>query len=120
MVRNAGSTTIGCLFETCCRAWRMRSPSPKDALSRPTMTQRLTRCLLARGWSAALIAGLVGSKYARDYGWEDRWTPSEARRRASWTLEGAPAALRARRRMHELAGGAPAGEEGPATGVQDR
>lgn len=59
---------------------------PNDALLRPTVTQHLTRCLLARGWSAPHVAGLVWSKYARDHGWGDRWTRMRARRRAEFDV----------------------------------
>jgi hypothetical protein len=46
---------------------------PNDLLLRPEHIQHLVRTLLARGWSAAEVAGLVQSAYEADHGWGDRW-----------------------------------------------
>jgi hypothetical protein len=58
--------------------------SPNDALLKPTVLQHLTRYLMAQDWSPRQIAGLVWSKYARDYDWGDRWTRLDAARRAEF------------------------------------
>jgi hypothetical protein len=59
---------------------------PNDALLKPTVLQHLTRYLMAAGWSPRDVAGLVWSKYARDYGWGDRWRRLNARRRAEFDI----------------------------------
>ena len=46
---------------------------PNDLLLRPGHIQHLVRTLLARGWSAAEVAGVVQSAYEADCGWGDRW-----------------------------------------------
>jgi hypothetical protein len=68
---------------------------PNDALLKPTVLQHLTRYLMAEGWTAPHIAGLVWSKYARDYGWGDRWTRLDARRRAEFDVRVFAAAIQA-------------------------
>ena len=60
--------------------------APNDALLKPTVLQQLTRYLMARGWSPRHIAGLVWSKYARDYGWGDRWSLLDPQRRAEFDV----------------------------------
>jgi hypothetical protein len=42
---------------------------PNDLLLRPACIQLVVRTLLARGWHATHVAGLIRSKYARDHGW---------------------------------------------------
>jgi hypothetical protein len=59
---------------------------PNDLLLKPTVLQHLTRYLMAEGWAPPHIAGLVWSKYARDFGWGDRWTRLDARRRAEFDV----------------------------------
>ena len=46
---------------------------PNDLLLKPAHLQHLVRTLLARGWSAAEVAGLVQATYEADHGWGDRW-----------------------------------------------
>jgi hypothetical protein len=42
---------------------------PNDLLLQPAALQILVRVLLAQGWHPGHIAGLIASKYGRDYGW---------------------------------------------------
>ena len=42
---------------------------PNDLLLRPAFIRRLVRVLLALGWHPRHIAGLICSKYQRDFGW---------------------------------------------------
>jgi hypothetical protein len=60
--------------------------APNDHLLKPTVLQHLTRALLAEGWHPRHIAGLVLSKYARDFGWGDRWQRIDPARRAEFDV----------------------------------
>ncbi len=42
---------------------------PNDLLLRPSCIRRVVRVMLALGWHPRHIAGLIRSKYERDYGW---------------------------------------------------
>jgi hypothetical protein len=42
---------------------------PNELLLRPTAIQLVVRALLARGWQARHVAGLIRSKYERPHGW---------------------------------------------------
>ncbi|KAA5542669.1 hypothetical protein FYK55_14140 [Roseiconus nitratireducens] len=46
---------------------------PNDRLLKPAGIQHLVRILLGFDWHPRHIAGLIRSKYERDYGWGDRW-----------------------------------------------
>ncbi len=46
---------------------------PNDLLLRPVGMQRVTNSLLDRGWHPRHIAGLIRSKFERDYGWGAEW-----------------------------------------------
>jgi len=46
---------------------------PNDLLLRPGCVQRIVRVMLALGWHPRHIAGLIRSKYERDFGWTDQW-----------------------------------------------
>jgi hypothetical protein len=59
---------------------------PNDLLLQPARLQYLTRGLMAEGWHPRHIAGLVHSRYARDYGWGTRWTRQDARTRAEFDV----------------------------------
>lgn len=60
---------------------------PNDLLLRPAHIQHLVRTLLARGWSAARIAGLVRAAYDADHGWGNRWrTRMDATTRAEFDV----------------------------------
>lgn len=46
---------------------------PNDLLLRPVGMQRVTGALLERGWHPRHIAGLIRSKFERDYNWGNEW-----------------------------------------------
>ena len=48
---------------------RLILEQPNDLLLRPSCIQRVVRVLLALGWHPRQIAGLIRSKYERDFGW---------------------------------------------------
>ena len=48
---------------------RLIMEQPNDLLLRPLCIQQVVRILLALGWHARHIAGLIRSKYERDFGW---------------------------------------------------
>jgi hypothetical protein len=48
---------------------RIALETPNDLLLRPAHIRRLVRVLLALGWHPRHIAGLICSKYARNFGW---------------------------------------------------
>lgn len=57
---------------------------PNDLLLRPASIQAVTRCLLDRGWHPRHIAGVVRSKFERDYGWGPAWEGYSPARRADF------------------------------------
>ena len=48
---------------------RVALETPNDLLLRPAYIRRLVRVMLALGWHPRHIAGLICSKYRRDFGW---------------------------------------------------
>ncbi|MFM8830980.1 MAG: hypothetical protein ACKOHM_08245 [Spartobacteria bacterium] len=46
---------------------------PNDLLLRPTSIRAVTETLVARGWHPRHVAGLLRSKFERDYGWGNQW-----------------------------------------------
>lgn len=60
--------------------------TPNDRLLKPEHVQHVTRYLLSRGWHARHIAGLVYSRYAKDFGWGERWTKMDAQTRAEFDV----------------------------------
>jgi hypothetical protein len=48
---------------------RIALEQPNDLLLRPAFIRRLVRVMLALGWHPRHIAGLIHSKYQRDFGW---------------------------------------------------
>ncbi len=48
---------------------RVALEQPNDLLLRPAYIRRLVRVMLALGWHPRHIAGLICSKYQRDFGW---------------------------------------------------
>jgi len=46
---------------------------PNDLLLRPVGMKSVTDALLERGWHPRHIAGLIRSKFERDYGWGEEW-----------------------------------------------
>lgn len=55
---------------------------PNDHLLKPTNLQTLVRVLMKMGWHPKHIAGLVRSKYERDYGWGREWFKYDANSRS--------------------------------------
>lgn len=47
---------------------------PNDLLLRPVGMRAVTEALLERGWHPRHIAGLVRSKFERDYSWGNQWS----------------------------------------------
>jgi hypothetical protein len=54
------------ILPTCART---ALEQPNDLLLRPAFIRRVIRVLLALGWHPRHIAGLIYSKYQRDFGW---------------------------------------------------
>ena len=58
--------------------------NPNDLLLRPGCAQRVVRVMLSLGWHPRHIAGLIRSKYERDYGWGDQWRGRDPATRADF------------------------------------
>ncbi len=63
---------------------RVAFEHPNDLLLKPEFLQHVTRFLISEGWHPTHIAGLVHSRYARDFNWGERWTRMDARTRADF------------------------------------
>lgn len=46
---------------------------PNDLLLRPGTIRAVTETLVAQGWHPRHVAGLIRSKFERDYGWGEQW-----------------------------------------------
>jgi len=57
---------------------------PNDALLHPASMRLLTRVLLALGWHPRHIAGLIWSKFGRDYRWGGQWEECDPATRADF------------------------------------
>jgi hypothetical protein len=57
---------------------------PNDALLKPEFVRQVVIALLDRGWHPRHIAGLIRSKYERDYGWLNAWYVYDAGTRADF------------------------------------
>lgn len=57
---------------------------PNPLLLRPSCVRLVVRTLLSLGWHPRHIAGLVRSKYERDYGWDDQWSGYDPATRADF------------------------------------
>jgi hypothetical protein len=57
---------------------------PNDMLLRPGCVRHVVRLLLAFGWHPRHIAGLIRSKYERDYGWGEQWRGCDPATRADF------------------------------------
>lgn len=57
---------------------------PNDRLAKPACIQLVVRTLMAIGWHPRHIAGLIRSKYERDYGWGNQWYRYDASSRADF------------------------------------
>jgi hypothetical protein len=58
--------------------------NPNDALLKPECVRQLAAALLERSWHPRHIAGLIQSKYERDYGWLNLWYVYDAQTRADF------------------------------------
>lgn len=65
-----------------CVAHCLQEPNPH--LLKPTNLQTLTRTLMFLGWHPRHIAGLVRSKFERNYNWEGGWAKYDAAMRADF------------------------------------
>jgi hypothetical protein len=59
---------------------------PNDLLLQPAHVQHVTRALMSQGWAPRHIAGLVHSRYARDYHWGARWARMDPQTRAEFDV----------------------------------
>lgn len=57
---------------------------PNDLLLTPAALQLVVRVLLAKGWQTRHIAGLIRSRYERDYGWCSQWLIHDAATRSDF------------------------------------
>jgi len=57
---------------------------PNDNLLKPTNIQLLTRVLTKMNWHPKHIAGLIRSRYERNYNWGDFWNKYDACTRAQF------------------------------------
>jgi hypothetical protein len=57
---------------------------PNDLLLKPDAIRQVVRVLLALGWRARHIAGLIRSKYERDFHWGKRWDMYDGASRADF------------------------------------
>jgi len=58
--------------------------NPNDALLNPDFVRQIVAALLARGWHPRHVAGLIQSKYERDYRWLNLWYVYDAGTRADF------------------------------------
>jgi hypothetical protein len=58
--------------------------NPNDLLLRPAGIRQIVRVLLSLGWHPRQIAGLIRSKYERNYGWGGEWYFYDASTRADF------------------------------------
>jgi hypothetical protein len=58
--------------------------APNELLLKPAGIQHLVRAFLSLGWHPRHIAGLIRSKYERDYGWGEQWYDYDAASRADF------------------------------------
>jgi hypothetical protein len=59
---------------------------PNDRLLQPACIQHVTRAFLAMGWPARRIASLIQSRYAKDFGWGNRWSQMDAETKADFDV----------------------------------
>ncbi|MCL5027330.1 MAG: hypothetical protein M1531_12710 [Chloroflexi bacterium] len=65
-----------------CVAWPMADPN--DALAKPTNIQNVARVLVSQGWHPRAVAGLIRSRFERDFGWGINWLSYDAAARADF------------------------------------
>ncbi len=66
----------------CCARWVLANPN--DLLLRPSGMRLITRALLALGWHPRHIAGLIRSKFERDFAWGEQWQGYDPAMRADF------------------------------------
>ncbi len=71
-------------LETLPACVRVALTQPNDLLLRPAGMRLVTRALLAGGWHPRHIAGLIRSKFERDYGWGIQWDQYDPATRADF------------------------------------
>jgi hypothetical protein len=57
---------------------------PNDLLLKPAGMQQVTRALMALGWHPRHVAGLIRSKFERDFDWGDQWRRYDPATRADF------------------------------------
>lgn len=57
---------------------------PNDLLLKPSGIRHVTGCLVDRGWHPRHIAGLIRSKFERDYDWGNQWVDYSPAMRADF------------------------------------
>ena len=64
----------------------VRTPllDPNDLLLRPSSIRLITRVMLALGWHPPHVAGLIRSRFERDYGWGSQWLDADPATRADF------------------------------------
>lgn len=60
--------------------------TPNDLLLQPAYVQHVTRALMSQRWAPRHIAGLVHSRYARDYRWGARWARMDPQTRSEFDV----------------------------------
>lgn len=71
-------------LETLPPCARRPLEQPNDLLLQLSPFQRLCRVLVGDGWHPRHVAGLIRSRYERDYGWGDVWLHHDAAMRADF------------------------------------
>jgi hypothetical protein len=59
---------------------------PNDRLLKPEHLQHVTRFLMSEGWAPRHVAGLVWSRYEKDFRWGARWAHLSPRARADFDV----------------------------------
>jgi len=59
---------------------------PNDLLLKPEHLQHVTRYLMSEGWAPGHVAGLVWSRYEKNFAWGRRWTYLSPRARAEFDV----------------------------------
>jgi len=60
--------------------------APNDLLLRPEHIQHVTRYLMSEGWAPRHVAGLVWSRYEKNFRWGHRWRCLSPRARAEFDI----------------------------------
>ncbi len=71
-------------FEGLPPVVRYALENPNEALLKPDFVRPLIAVLLEQGWHPRHIAGLIRSKYERDFGWLNQWFVYDAGTRADF------------------------------------